>query len=79
MARKNYRPSHNGCGSYGFQFDFDELNLYGFNECCNVHDVCYGTCNNLKINCDLDFKQCLLNRCKEIRYSRQAEKNKQSK
>jgi hypothetical protein len=37
----------NGCGAYEINFNFDDLNLYGFNQCCNVHDVCYGICGQV--------------------------------
>lgn len=32
-------------------------------ECCNQHDLCYDTCNNLKENCDNLFKSCLYKLC----------------
>lgn len=31
--------------------------------CCNLHDICYDTCNKDKELCDLDFKRCLYNYC----------------
>ncbi len=56
----------NGCGTYEMQFDFESLNLNGITQCCNNHDICYGTCNSPKIECDLKFKKCLKNICSEI-------------
>ena len=32
-------------------------------ECCNQHDLCYDTCNNLKSHCDNLFKDCLYKLC----------------
>lgn len=31
--------------------------------CCNLHDICYDTCNSDKELCDLDFKRCLYKYC----------------
>lgn len=54
----------NGCGSYGFNIDFDKYgNIKGFNECCNQHDTCYRTCNNTKVSCDKSFYSCLKTSC----------------
>lgn len=32
-------------------------------KCCDLHDICYGTCNNDKDECDLSFKKCLYKLC----------------
>lgn len=32
-------------------------------KCCDVHDICYDTCNSDKELCDLDFKRCLYKFC----------------
>lgn len=32
-------------------------------KCCDQHDICYDTCNNVKEKCDLDFKRCLYKYC----------------
>ena len=61
-------PNYNGCGSYNFLFDFRKVNLDGFNECCAFHDICYGSCTNRsKIDCDTQFKDCLMRKCANIK------------
>ena len=32
-------------------------------KCCNIHDICYDTCNSDKEKCDLEFKRCLYKYC----------------
>ena len=56
----------NGCGTFEMQFDFKRLNLKGITKCCNKHDICYGTCNMHKYQCDKAFKKCLTNYCSEL-------------
>lgn len=34
-----------------------------FEECCNVHDKCYDTCNSVREDCDQNFKECLNDAC----------------
>lgn len=69
IPRQN--PKHisdpNGCGSYGMQFDFEQLDAMGFTDCCNIHDTCYDTCINDKNDCDREFKKCLFNKCKILK------------
>ena len=74
----SYKPTYNGCGSYGFKLNFDDMNLTGFTNCCNVHDVCYGTCNLTKKKCDDDFQMCLFSICsklKKLESAQQSNKN----
>ncbi len=40
--------------------------MTGFNHCCNKHDICYGTCNTPKAECDNTFRECLFSRCVEL-------------
>lgn len=57
-------PKSNGCGSkflYNFIYQLGEK--YGFTDVCNTHDVCYGTCNVYKSNCDSTFCSGLLDLC----------------
>lgn len=35
-----------------------------FLNCCNNHDICYETCNNVRATCDKTFKDCMRNSCK---------------
>lgn len=59
----HYLKIPNGCGSYGINLDlnFGELNI---NECCHDHDVCYGTCNSDRKQCDKELYNCTLLACK---------------
>jgi hypothetical protein len=36
----------------------------GFEDSCNIHDVCYGRCNNARSKCDSDFKRNMYAQCK---------------
>ena len=35
--------------------------------CCNHHDVCYGTCNSSRTECDTSFHSCMLQSCERWR------------
>ncbi len=35
-----------------------------------MHDICYGTCNRDKIECDIEFKNCLFIECGKVNYKR---------
>lgn len=58
-----YKPNPNGCGTYGLQLDPKELPHKDMNNCCNKHDVCYGTCLVRKEDCDSMFLSCLESVC----------------
>ena len=48
----------NGCGGEGSDLNFliQPIGaLWGFTPACNDHDLCYGTCNNLRDRCDGNF------------------------
>jgi hypothetical protein len=36
---------------------------YDFTNCCNKHDLCYGTCGSDKATCDQEFKACANRQC----------------
>ncbi|MEE4599831.1 MAG: RHS repeat-associated core domain-containing protein, partial [Desulfobacteraceae bacterium] len=36
---------------------------FGFSDCCQQHDDCYGTCGAEKTQCDDNFEQCMINSC----------------
>jgi len=55
-SRPGYKPSTNGCGSYGVNVDF-RLCSY-LTTCCNSHDICYGTCKKSRDQCDDSFRDC---------------------
>eukprot|EP00794_Sanderia_malayensis_P016617 gene16617-18307_t len=61
LANPKHTPTSNGCGSMGLQLDTSDMP--GMRECCDVHDKCYDTCNNYKIQCDEEFRSCLSNVC----------------
>lgn len=56
-------PSSDGCGSLGMKIDTQYLPAPEMGKCCEVHDVCYDTCNSDKELCDLEFKRCLYKYC----------------
>ncbi|XP_067671464.1 group XIIA secretory phospholipase A2-like [Haliotis asinina] len=59
--KKSHKPRSNGCGSFGLELDTSALPAV--TKCCDNHDYCYDTCNNDKVKCDDDFKDCLNNVC----------------
>jgi hypothetical protein len=46
--------------------DFSQFSMQQITECCNEHDVCYGTCNAKKDVCDRKFKFCLSQYCERV-------------
>ena len=56
----NREPTPNGCGPSNFPLTTPSDS---FLECCNEHDICYETCGNSKIQCDLDFYECMFCSC----------------
>lgn len=60
---KYYKAATNGCGPEGAKVDNAYLPFDGMTKCCNEHDICYGTCNKDKDECDLSFKRCLYRIC----------------
>jgi len=66
VARPGYTAVANGCGAAGSSLSPYIPNGFGaanFTPCCDTHDVCYGTCNNVKVPCDTNFGFCLGARC----------------
>ncbi|XP_054266515.1 group XIIA secretory phospholipase A2 [Macrosteles quadrilineatus] len=61
---KYYKPTANGCGVPGIQITDAHFMAVGeMTRCCDQHDICYGTCNKDKDECDLYFKKCLYKIC----------------
>uniref|UniRef100_A0A1B6KWP4 Phospholipase A2 domain-containing protein n=1 Tax=Graphocephala atropunctata TaxID=36148 RepID=A0A1B6KWP4_9HEMI len=60
---KYYKPSSNGCGVPAMKIDSQILPMSDMTRCCDQHDLCYGTCNRDKDECDLAFKKCLYRLC----------------
>jgi hypothetical protein len=57
----------NGCGPSGGALTPIIPNRFGsadFTQCCNTHDICYGTCNDVKSDCDNSFLACLQGSCR---------------
>lgn len=63
VRNKFYQPSANGCGSLGLNINTEYLPAVEMESCCNIHDICYDTCNKDKELCDIEFKRCLYNYC----------------
>lgn len=59
----NHKPQSNGCGSLGIEINQEYLPLAEMTKCCDIHDICYDTCNSDKEKCDLEFKRCLYKYC----------------
>lgn len=57
-VKKNYKATSNGCGSYGFQ-----VPSKWHTPCCNQHDICFGTCNRSRSECDNAFLKCMKSQC----------------
>ena len=47
------------------QFELDQLPE--MTACCDVHDICYDTCNSDRVKCDKNFKQCLQDMCGKLK------------
>merc|ERR1719282_898418 len=62
QADPNYTAGFNGCGPSAFPITGPS---FGFEECCQGHDICYGTCGTNKIQCDQDFYACMYCICQE--------------
>jgi len=53
----------NGCGAAGGRAFPNRFGPVNFRQCCDPHDICFGTCNSDRDDCDLDFLTCLLSAC----------------
>ncbi|KAK3852293.1 hypothetical protein Pcinc_041114 [Petrolisthes cinctipes] len=67
IGKPNYVPKSNGCGSFGVIFEKENLPRPDMVDCCNEHDLCYGTCGSDKEDCDRKFKRCLYRTCDEVK------------
>lgn len=66
VQRRNYKKKLNGCGPEGSTMMTLALKIFAphFQGCCDVHDICYETCNiNGRGRCDDDFLRCMENVC----------------
>lgn len=61
-------PTANGCGPAGKWYSTyvpEGWGLADFGPRCDVHDICYGTCNRPKQACDSEFLAAVINACEE--------------
>lgn len=64
--KEGYVPEANGCGAAGSGISSYIPNTYyyfDFEDACNNHDKCYGTCNTDKDTCDSTFHSELKDAC----------------
>ncbi|PAA76292.1 hypothetical protein BOX15_Mlig032527g2, partial [Macrostomum lignano] len=66
-AKPNHKVVPNGCGSHGFKPDVSAFP--GLTDCCNKHDICYGTCGRGQAVCDRSFNACMADSCEQMRKS----------
>ncbi|EGX89667.1 Phospholipase A2 [Cordyceps militaris CM01] len=56
---KGLTPTANGCGAK----DGIKVPDLSFGECCNDHDICYGTCSEQFGPCNSKFLSCMVGSC----------------
>ncbi|KAJ3484328.1 hypothetical protein NLG97_g7082 [Lecanicillium saksenae] len=57
-------PTSNGCGPEGgVVLGLDLIPDLWFGQCCNGHDLCYGTCDESFDSCNTDFHTCMKESC----------------
>uniref|UniRef100_A0A1B6GL72 Group XIIA secretory phospholipase A2 n=1 Tax=Cuerna arida TaxID=1464854 RepID=A0A1B6GL72_9HEMI len=77
---KYHKPTSNGCGVPALKIDSQLLPLSEMTKCCDQHDICYGTCNRDKDECDLAFKKCLYRLCDSSKeFSKNSQKSLECK
>ena len=61
-----HSPSINGCGPADWKSVLVSNTFFkaDFKPGCNVHDVCYGTCNTTQAKCDSDLGRASIDACK---------------
>jgi len=64
IPRRNYSPTSNGCGAYEMQLPRDLFPP--LTKCCDVHDICYGTCGKERADCDEKLKTCMDELCDSV-------------
>lgn len=63
---QGYKPPVNGCGDKSWKGKLVPNRPAGgadFEEACNKHDTCYGTCGADKAKCDKDFMDNMEGAC----------------
>jgi hypothetical protein len=69
VRHPGYVPQANGCGAaagpkFPDRFPPGSPTGANFGRCCNAHDICWGTCNSNKSDCDSFFLDCLKDECR---------------
>lgn len=54
------QPRPNGCGTDGMRVN---LTRFDFVPCCNLHDLCFVSCDTTKAFCDAAFLSCMKAQC----------------
>lgn len=54
------QPRPNGCGTDGMRVN---LTRFDFVPCCNLHDLCFVSCDTTKASCDAAFLSCMKAQC----------------
>lgn len=58
------QPQRTGCKLFTFDIGKRDLPVDDMTQCCDQFGACYGQCNQTKLACDLQFRQCLRHICK---------------
>lgn len=65
VPKPGYTPTANGCGPDGYDwFVPDNWKQASFTSACKKHDLCYGTCNRNRFECDYAMLQRMRAACK---------------
>ena len=71
LEEDKYKPDFNGCGPQDWLINpvpnsWENPMRYDFEQACNEHDKCYGTCGNKKEACDNAFKASMMSTCEKL-------------
>lgn len=59
------KDSFEGCKVFNLNVEASDLPSAQMENCCKEARKCYATCGNIKLNCDLQFQDCLKVHCKQ--------------
>eukprot|EP01024_Parvocaulis_polyphysoides_P055513 TRINITY_DN56939_c0_g1_i1.p3 TRINITY_DN56939_c0_g1~~TRINITY_DN56939_c0_g1_i1.p3 ORF type:complete len:113 (-),score=15.17 TRINITY_DN56939_c0_g1_i1:62-376(-) len=59
VPNPDFTATSNGCGAEGGS----SFPSFEWGHCCDAHDICYGTCNSSKEECDTTFNTCMEDSC----------------
>jgi secretory phospholipase A2 len=65
IIHPTYKATSNGCGAYGMQITAAQ-DEFKFTPACDIHDICYGTCNSDRSKCDAAFLKDMHHICNRI-------------